>query len=482
MPETPNHTDVIIVGAGLSGIAAAWRVREGLPGASVRILESRDQLGGTWDLFRYPGVRSDSDVLSYAYPFRPWPGERGLAEGGLILDYLHDTADEAGIAEAITFDRRVLSAQWSSAQARWSVTAADSGGATEQYTCGFLYLCTGYFSYAGGYSPHFDGQEDFRGQVVHPQQWPEGLDYSGRRVVVIGSGATAVTLVPAMAGTAAHVTMLQRSPGYVIPLPAPTPASGLSARVPRRLRHSLLRARSIAANHAFYAYCRARPQSARRLLRRLQSGYLPDASVLDEHFDPSYEPWDQRLCASPGGDLFTAIAAGRASVVTDHIERFVPDGVQLRSGQVVPADIIVTATGLNLEPLGGITLVVDGTEVHLPDRYVYRGLMLSGVPNLAFTIGYANASWTLRADLSARYVVRLLQYMRERGLRSATALAPADMARQPLLSLMAGYLQRADHLFPTHGDTGAWRSSGDYLRERWSLPHADLTEDVRFRP
>lgn len=480
MSAAHHHSDVIIIGAGLSGIGAAWRLRQGLPDLSLRILEARSQLGGTWDLFRYPGVRSDSDILSYSYPFRPWPGERGLAEGGLILDYLQDTASSAGIDELITFDTRVTTARWSSDQATWTLTTVSGEGVEESYSCRFLYVCTGYFSYEAGYCPHFLGAEDFRGQIVHPQNWPDGLDYDGAQVVVIGSGATAVTLVPAMASTAAHVTMLQRSPTYVIPLPAPKAAQGLSARLPRSMRHSVLRGRSIAANQAFYAYCRARPQSARRLLRRLQLAYLTDQDLLQEHFDPHYEPWDQRLCASPDGDLFTAIASGRASVVTDHVERLVADGVQLRSGRVLPADVIVTATGLNLEALGGIALEVDGVSKRLPDLYTFRGMMLGGVPNLAFAVGYSNASWTLRADLTARFVTRLLNYMRKEGMRSVTPVPPTGMTRRPLLTLMAGYLRRSGYLFPTQGDRGAWFTSGDYLRERWALPHADLHKDLHF--
>lgn len=480
MAEAHQYSDVIVVGAGLSGIGAAWRLRQEQPELSVRILEARGHLGGTWDLFRYPGVRSDSDILSFSYPFRPWPGERGLAEGGLILDYLQETATSAGIDELITYDRRVRAASWASDRARWTLHTVGADGAEEEYSCQFLYVCTGYFAYDAGYTPDFPGVEDFHGEVVHPQHWPEDLDHAGARVVVIGSGATAVTLVPEMATSAEHVTMLQRSPTYVIPLPPPKPAHGLAARLPRQVRHSLLRTRSIVANQAFYAYCRARPQSARRLLRRLQLAYLPDEATLDEHFDPSYEPWDQRLCASPDGDLFRAIAAGQASVVTDRIDCFVAEGVQLRSGRVLPADIIVTATGLNLEPLGAITLSLDGRALRIPDLYVYRGMMLGGVPNLAFAIGYSNASWTLRADLTARYVTRLLGYMREHGIAAATPVPPAGMSRRPLLSLMAGYLQRAGHLFPTYGDSGPWQASGGYLQERRVLPHADLTEDMEF--
>lgn len=481
MSSDQLHSDVLIVGAGLSGIGAAWRLQDSMPDVSVRILEARDQLGGTWDVFRYPGVRSDSDILSYSYPFRPWPGERGLAAGGLILDYLRDTAKASGIDDVILFNRRVGRASWSRTQSQWTVTASHDGH-VEEYTCRFLYICTGYFSYGGGYQPHFDGQEGFHGRIVHPQNWPADLDHTGAEVVVIGSGATAVTLVPAMATAAAHVTMLQRSPTYVIPLPAPGPGTGATSRLPRRLRHSVLRARSIAANQAFYAYCRARPQSARRLLRRLQLRYLPDEAALAEHFDPHYEPWDQRLCASPDGDLFAAIAEGRASVVTDHIARFVPDGIELRSGTVLPADVIVTATGLNLEPLGGITVDIDGVEVDLPDRYVYRGLMLEGVPNMAFAIGYSNASWTLRADLTARYVIRLLEHMRKIGASSVTPIAPEGMERRPLLALMAGYLERSAHLFPSQGDAPPWLISGDYLRERLTVPRASLTADLQFQP
>lgn len=474
MPAATD-TDIIIVGAGLSGIAAAWRLKEAVPDLTVTILEARDALGGTWDLFRYPGVRSDSDILSYAFPFRPWTSERGLADGELIREYLADTAAAGGITDLIRFSQRVLSAQWSSAQARWMLEISDDAGDRSHATCRFLFLATGYFSYESGYTPHFDGIADYRGTLVHPQQWPADLDYTGKEVLVIGSGATAVTLVPALAQRARHVTMLQRSAGHVIALPKPrSPLGGLA------LSRQALRLRNIAANQAFYHYCRSLPDAATRLLRRSQLAYLDNPQLLDDHFNPAYEPWAQRLCVAPDGDLFRAIGAGRASVVSDTVSTFLSDGVRLRSGRTIRADVIVTATGLNLEALGRIKLGVDGRPIHLPDHYVYRGAMLSGVPNLAFAIGYANASWTLRADLTARYVARLIRYMRQSSFDAATPVAPTAMARRPLMTLMAGYLYRRGHLFPTYGDKGPWRATAGYFQDLRTLTRADVRADMAF--
>ena len=472
----PEHFDVLIVGAGMSGIGAAWRLREKRPADTYQILEARDAIGGTWDLFRYPGVRSDSDMFTLSYPFRPWREPESLASGDKIRRYIEETAAEAGITRHIRFGARVVGADWSPAEARWTVRTAD--GAVR--TCTFLYGCAGYYDYNQGYQPDFPGLADFGGTLVHPQFWPADLDHRGKRVVVIGSGATAVTLVPAMAAEAAHVTMLQRSPTYVTPLPDRDVLADLARRLlPPKAANRVVRAKNILLTQGFYQLARRRPQLVRRALRSVAIQHLGDPGYVDEHFRPSYDPWDQRLCVIPSGDLFQVIRSGRASVVTDHVDRFVPEGVRLVSGRVLDADVVVSATGLSLLPIGGVRLTVDGEPVDVGRRAAYRGLMLSGVPNFAYCIGYVNASWTLRADLAHRYVIRLLDHMDRHGYASA---APIDApgGGRPLIDLSSGYVRRALHRFPRQGDREPWVVRQNYLREMLTTPRADVTRDMEF--
>ncbi|MBW6434711.1 NAD(P)/FAD-dependent oxidoreductase [Actinoplanes hulinensis] len=473
---TDQHFDVLIIGAGLSGIGAAWRLQRQRPRDTYAVLEARGAIGGTWDLFRYPGVRSDSDMYTLSYPFRPWREPESLASGDKIRKYIEDTADEAGITRHIRFGARVVRADWSTTDARWTVHIADG----TVLTCGFLYGCAGYYSYDEGYQPDFPGLGDYTGRVVHPQFWPSDLDYRGKRVVVIGSGATAVTLVPAMAADAAHVTMVQRSPTYVTPLPHRDVIADLARRLlPPKAANRVARAKNILLTQGFYQLARRRPKLVRRALRSVAIHFLQNPGYVDEHFKPHYDPWDQRLCVIPSGDLYQSITSGRASVVTDHIETFVPVGIRLKSGTVVDADVVVSATGLSLLPVGGIALSVDGEPVEVGETAAYRGLMLGGVPNFAYCIGYVNASWTLRADLSHRYLLKLLDHMERHGYASATPTAPHGTGR-PLLDLSSGYVQRALDKFPRQGNRDPWLVRQNYLRDVLTTPRADVTRDMSF--
>ncbi|GAA3224969.1 NAD(P)/FAD-dependent oxidoreductase [Pseudonocardia petroleophila] len=476
---TSDHVDVLIVGAGLSGIGAAWRLQHDAPGTSYAILESRDAIGGTWDLFRYPGVRSDSDMFTLSYPFRPWQGRESMADGDRIRDYIRDTAAEARITEHIRFGTRVLGAEWSTPDARWTVRT--DGGT---WTCSFLYVCAGYYDYDHGHQPDFPGLDDYAGRFVHPQSWPADLDHTGQRVVVVGSGATAVTLVPAMAGTAAHVTMLQRSPSYLTALARTDGvANALRRFLPAGLAHSIVRTKNVLLTSAFYQLCRRRPETAKKLLRAGALRFLHDPAYVDEHFTPTYEPWDQRLCVVPGGDFFRSVAAGDASVVTARIDRFVPEGIRLESGRVLEADVVVSATGLSLVALGGMDLVVDGEPVDVGSSVAYRGLMLGGVPNFAFCFGYTNASWTLRADLSSRFVARLVRHLRSRGLASATPRVPGpDQPRLPFLDLTSSYVQRAVDRFPRRTGREPFDVRQNYLLDRLVMSGAALGRDMDFAP
>ena len=466
-----EHVDVLIVGAGLSGVGAARRLASAFPGRTYAILEAREAIGGTWDLFRYPGVRSDSDMHTLGYGFRPWPKDQSIVDGPSIRSYIRDTAAEAGIDTKIRFGHKVTRASWSSSEALWTVSAVHDG-ATVELTARFLYLCTGYYRYDAGYQPSFEGIEDFGGTVVHPQHWPEDLDYYGKRVVVIGSGATAITLVPAMTDKAAHVTMLQRTPTYVTSLPEVDPVAKVMRRVVGdSLTYSIVRWKNVAVQAGFYQLAQRHPAIAKAALRKLAIRSLPSGFDVDTHFNPPYNPWDQRLCVVPDGDLFRAIREEKASVVTDRIARFTPSGLLLESGKELEADIVVTATGLRLLAFGDVSLSVDGSEVSLPDTMAYKGMMLSGVPNFAYTIGYTNASWTLKADLVSEYVVRLLRHMDARGYDKAVPVADPSVGTKPLMDFKAGYVLRSMHEFPKAGTKGPWATSMSYprdiLRLRW---------------
>jgi len=474
-----EHLDVLIVGAGISGIAAAVHLRKECPDRRLAILEGRDALGGTWDLFRYPGVRSDSDMFTLGFSFRPWTDPQGIADGAAILQYLTDTAREHGLDEVIRFGLVVQRASWSSRTARWSVEVERRAtGETVRLSCGFLYSCTGYYDYSKGYCPEFDGKERFSGHVVHPQRWTPDIDCAGKRVVVIGSGATAMTLVPALAQTAAHVTLLQRSPSYVLPVPVRDRLVARLRRVlPARSAARIVRWRNILLGLYFFHFCRSSPERARKYLMGLARRKLgPDYDV-ETHFRPRYDPWVQRLCIAPGGDIFKTIASGRASVVTDHVETFTETGLSLRSGMQLDADVIVTATGLELQLMGNVTLVVDGAEVDASRSMSYRGMMFSGIPNLASSFGYANASWTLRSELIARYVCRLLNYMKRKSYQQCRPRLPSKPGpRRPFVDFSSGYVRRGIDRMPAQGNRSPWLVSQNYLWDRLSLRWAGFAD------
>jgi cation diffusion facilitator CzcD-associated flavoprotein CzcO len=475
MAGAAEHHDVLIVGAGISGIDAAYHVQKRLPGRSYAILEARDAIGGTWDLFRYPGVRSDSDMYTLGFPFRPWRGDKAIVEGAQIRSYVEATAREYGIDERIRFRHRLVRARWSSADARWTLDVETPEGRSVS-TCRFLLLCSGYYDYAQGYRPRWPDEEDYRGRIVHPQFWPDDLDHRGKRVVVIGSGATAVTLVPAMAQTAAHVTMLQRSPSYIVSRPS-------RDRLARLFGPALARLKNVLLGLFFFRLARRRPAKVREKLLRLAREALPEGYDVERHLTPRYNVWDQRLCLIPDGDLFEKIKAGKASIVTDGIERFTPRGIRLSSGGEIEADIVVTATGLVMKLMGGIELVVDGERVDVADRLTYKGMMLSDVPNAALSFGYTNASWTLKCDLTARYVCRLLNFMDRRGFAVCTPRADkAGEAREPLLDFTSGYVQRASAILPSQGTKPPWRTHQNYLKDLSALRFGRVADEaMEFR-
>ncbi|QLY33093.1 NAD(P)/FAD-dependent oxidoreductase [Nocardia huaxiensis] len=478
-----RHVDVLIIGAGLSGIGMACHLTRARTGHSYLILERRTAIGGTWDLFRYPGIRSDSDVCTFAYDFRPWPGTTVLADGPAIRRYIEDTAVEYGVPQHIRFGRKVLTANWSSAQGMWTVEAIDEQtGETETYTADFLVGCTGYYDYDHGYRPEFPGEKTFRGRIVHPQHWPEDLDYRGKRVVVIGSGATAITLVPAMAADTAHITMLQRSPTYIASLPAEDPVAVAMkmAKLPAALAYRASRARNIALQRISYQLSRSFPGLVRKaLLTAVRRQVGQDADMRD--FTPGYNPWDQRLCVVPDGDLFKTLRSGRASIVTDRIDTFTETGIRLASGRELPADIVISATGLTVQMLGGATLAVDGEPVDTREKVLYKGTLIDGVPNAMVVLGYTNASWTLKADLAAEYFCRILAYMRARGFTTVVAEAEAgDRSQQSVMGdvLTSGYIRRGDAVMPRQGTRGPWQVINNYFRDRDLLRDAPLEDGI----
>jgi cation diffusion facilitator CzcD-associated flavoprotein CzcO len=476
-----GHVDVLIVGAGISGVGTACHLTRDCPGKTFVILERREAIGGTWDLFRYPGIRSDSDMFTFGFGFRPWKDTKMVSGGTSIRDYVRATAEAYGIERHIKFGLRVVSAEWCSEEQRWTVAAVhEANGEPEHLTASFLMACTGYYDYDSGHRPEFPGEARFGGPIVHPQHWPAGVEYAGRKVVVIGSGATAVTLVPALAQSAGHVTMLQRSPTYIMSIPSDDVISAKLRRVlPDSVVYRLARARNIRIQRALYAQARARPDLVRAFVLQGVKRALGDTADI-KHFTPNYDPWDQRLCFVPDGDLFKAIRSGRAEVVTDGIETFTETGIRLSSGEQLDADVIVTATGLNLQVLGGATLSVDGELVAVNQRMTYKGVLLEGIPNAALVFGYVNASWTLKADLAAQYVCRLLNHMDSHGYGQVVARAqPGDRAEGSILgALGSGYIRRCGGLLPRQGTHGPWKVTHDYRRDVSMLRRGSIDDGV----
>ena len=470
--------DVLVIGAGISGISAGYHLQQHCPGKRYAILEARDRLGGTWDLFRYPGIRSDSDMHTFGFGFRPWPSPKAISDGADILAYLNDTVREYGIDRHIRYGCRLLSADWSSADACWTLTVQTAANPQPvQMRCSFLLMCSGYYDYAKGHTPHFEGADQFKGRIVHPQHWPADLDWSGQKVVIIGSGATAVTMVPAMAERAAHVTMLQRSPTWIASRPSVDKiAVWLDRLLPARMAHHLVRAKNVRFGRWFFNLCRTQPHKAAKGLLDLVRKQLPEGYDVEKHFKPRYRPWEQRLCLVPDGDLFKAIRSGRAEVVTDRIRAFTAHGIALESGQQLPADVIVTATGLELKFIGGIALSVDGTAIDPRRSRPYHGIMLSDLPNLALVFGYTNASWTLRADLVNAWVCKLINQIDARGARWCVPRLKGDPGDEPWADFSSGYFQRALDRFPRQGAQAPWRTEQDYLREQTTLGADSLND------
>ena len=474
-----EHFDVLIVGAGLSGIGAGQHLQSRCPDRSFAILEGRERMGGTWDLFRYPGVRSDSDMYTLGYAFRPWTEAKAIADGPAILKYVQDTARDHGIDKRIRYGHRVKRAAWSTPDARWTVDIEQGeSNAALQLSCNFLFMCSGYYRYDAGYTPRFAGIESFKGRVVHPQHWTPDIAHANKRVVVIGSGATAVTLVPELAKTAAHVTMLQRSPTYVVARPSQDGiANGLRRVLPAKLAYSLTRWKQVLLTMYFFNLCRRNPGRAKWLLLGGVRAQLGRDYDIARHFTPRYNPWEQRLCLVPDGDLFEAIRAKRASVVTDEIDRFTETGLKLKSGTEIGADLVVTATGLNLQVLGGLQVTVDGAAIDWSGTMSYKGLMFGGVPNLASSFGYTNASWTLKCDLTCEYICRLLNHMKAQRQRQCTPRnADASVTEQPWIDFSSGYVQRSLALFPKQGSRAPWKAHQNYARDIATLRYGKLDD------
>ncbi|MGB4344547.1 MAG: NAD(P)/FAD-dependent oxidoreductase [Moraxellaceae bacterium] len=475
-----EHFDVLIVGAGLSGIGAAWHLQNQCKGKTYAILESREAIGGTWDLFRYPGIRSDSDMYTLGYSFKPWTSPKAIADGPSIREYIRSTARDNGIDKHIRYGHKIIKSTWSSEDAVWIVDAerTDTGKAVK-FTCNFLFMCTGYYKYEAGFTPHFEGRERFKGQIIHPQLWPENLDYAGKKVVIIGSGATAVTLVPAMTDKAAHVTMLQRSPTYVVSIPEKDPiANSMRRFLPEKLVYRVTRAKNVSLTLGFFNLAKKRPKPIRRLLLaqvRAQVGKDFDM----KHFTPSYNPWDERLCAVPDGDLFKVLRKGKASVVTDHIDTFTETGIKLKSGQELEADIIITATGLDLQLLGGMKVFMDGKQVDMSQRMNYKGIMFEGLPNIAMIFGYTNASWTLKADISSEYICRLLNQMDKKGMRQCTPHnTDPTVVPEAFVDMHSGYIQRALAHLPKQGNKAPWKVYMNYMLDLAMLRYRPVEDGI----
>ena len=478
-----HHVDVLVIGAGISGISAAHHLQTQCPHKSFLILEGRDSIGGTWDLFKYPGIRSDSDMYTLGFSFRPWRDPKAIADGPSIMSYLHGAVEDDGLQDKIRFGRKVINAQWSSQAAQWTLTVLNTQSQQEEvFTCGFVHLCTGYYNYEQAHRPHFPGEKSFKGPVIHPQFWPEDLDYENKKVVVIGSGATAVTLVPAMAAKATKVTMLQRSPTYIVSMPAENALANWARRnLPAKLAYGLTRWRNVLLNRLMFWYCRRYPEHAKKLMLKGVRAQLPTGFDFEKHLTPHYNVWDQRVCLAPDGDFFAALRAGTADIVTDHIDSFTKRGIKLASGAEVEADIIVSATGLDLKFFGGVDIQVDNTSVLAKDTMTYKGMMFSGVPNFALSSGYTNASWTLKCDLTSAYVCRLLNHMDKKGYAQARPqLDWADMEVAPLLDFTSGYVVRKLDELPKQGTATPWRLHQNYLLDIMMLRMGRVTDGMEF--
>jgi len=476
-----EHFDVLIVGAGLSGVGGACHLTINCPGKTYAVLEARERMGGTWDLFRYPGVRSDSDMFTLGYSFRPWTDSKAIADGPAILKYVNDTARDYGVDRNIRYGHRVVRASWSGTEGAWTVEA-ERGASKElvRFTCSFFYMCAGYYNYEEGYSPEFAGSERFEGRIVHPQKWTDDVDYAGKRVVVIGSGATAVTLVPAMTDKAAHVTMLQRSPTYIVTLPSQDVIANFARRwLPAKLAYAIARWKNVLHAMLFYWIARRIPRLFKALVRMGIKAEMGKDYSIKPHFTPYYEPWDQRLCLVPDADLFKVLREGRASIVTDQIDTFTEKGIRLKSGAEIQADLVITATGLNMLLIGGTQLAVDGAPVNLPKTLSYRGMMISDVPNMAFAVGYTNASWTLKCDLVAQYVCRLINYMDRHDYRQCVPRrTDPSITEQPIIDFSSGYVQRSIADFPKAGSKVPWRLHQNYARDLLNLRFGSLDDGV----
>ncbi|MEL7462679.1 MAG: NAD(P)/FAD-dependent oxidoreductase [Pseudomonadota bacterium] len=475
-----EELDVLIIGAGISGIGQACHMTRTCPNRSFAVLEARERIGGTWDLFRYPGIRSDSDMFTFGFRFRPWKSAKDIAPGPDILAYLNETVDEFGVRDRIRLQSRITALNWSSADKRWFATVAPDEGEPYEIAARFVSSCTGYYDYEQGYLPEWEGYGDYAGTIAHPQHWPEDLDYAGKRVLVIGSGATAVTIVPSMAETAAHVTMLQRSPTYIFSRPAEDAvAKWLNKLLPWRAAWKLSRIKNVLLGIYIWTLSKWRPAMVRKFLRKMAEDELPEGFDVDAHFNPAYDPWDQRLCLIPDGDFYRSIREGKASVVTDHIERFTATGVATKGGETIEADIVVPATGLQIQFLGGIVATMDGAPINPAEHMVYRGMMLSNIPNFAVTFGYSNSSWTLKADLTADFVCRLVNRMHEGGYEVVRpALAPGTKGDTPLVSLSSGYLKRAEALLPKGTDKRPWKNYENYIADMLSIRHGKMEDGV----
>lgn len=472
-----SHFDVIIVGAGLSGIGAAHHIRHKCPDRSFAILESRATMGGTWDLFKYPGIRSDSDMYTLGYSFKPWISDDAIADGPAILDYINETAQESNLDDHIHYNHKVVSVNWTSEDSKWQIQAT-VGGQVISFSCNFLFLCSGYYSYDNGYTPEFEGMENFGGQIVHPQKWTEDIDYTDKKVVVIGSGATAVTLVPELAKKASLVTMLQRSPSYILNAPKQDKiAIFLRKILPNGLAYKMARWKNILMSILFFKASRRWPKAIKGMIMKGIQKELGSEIDVNKHFNPTYNPWDQRLCLVPDNDLFLALKGGQADIVTDHIQRFTSDGIELKSGKTLNADLIVTATGLVMEFASNITITVDGLETHSSDLYCYRGMMFSGVPNLALSFGYTNASWTLKSDLTCDRVCRLLNYMtKHKYTQCIPTLNDEEIQEIPFLDFSSGYVMRAMDDMPKQGANRPWRVFQNYVLDIFNFRYSSLKD------